>query len=616
MVESRCRAATWGVLVSVLAVCLLAPRAGDALDLRVQARSQLTLQVRTAGTHLLISGELRDELGQPLPQREVRLEVVRRSDDVVEATQVADTNRSGVYESRAEVPPGDYEVRAVFEATPHVTSAQAKGTVRVEGKPVDLQVRGPSLVRSGAESVPIRIRASVEGRGISLPVEVQVDNGTEHRMRVDDRGRGRVDVADWLSAGANRISVIAPGGPHRPEARQEFEVRVADAVEVEASLEAVFERLQRGAAVTGQVRAEGQPVPETAVEVRLVRANSGAEEASESEETEPLRRSGRTDEEGQFHLFFPRNELPDGEWRARVQVRPDIGASWVRDVGTLEIDRTLSRIVVDGAAGLAILAVLFVAGREGWRVLREKLDAIRRERRRTERRRQAFEEEATLEPVSMPEEAVDEEGGGLQHRVRGQVWDSWRDEPVEGAAIEGRRSGEEEPARRSTTGSEGRFGFDELDDGDWELVVEAEYFVRGRLSFEIPHDGSLDPCRFELVPVPLKIRRLYQSLIEMAAGDDLWGELSPREIRETVERVLDAAPAGAQKGPNVRFSERIRAIASGEAGELETGQEYLETLTELVEETYFGPRQYGEATWQLARRIAVELREEMHERVG
>jgi hypothetical protein len=187
---------------------------------------------------------------------------------------------------------------------------------------------------------------------------------------------------------------------------------------------------------------------------------------------------------------------------------------------------------------------------------------------------------------------------------------------VADGSIEFRPDGREKPAMSSRTDDEGRFACEHLDEGDWELVVEADYFVRGRFGFEIPHDGSLDPCRFELVPVPLKIRRLYQSLTEMAAGDDLWGELSPREIRETVERVLDAAPAGARDEPNVRFSERVRAIASGEAGDLESGRDYLRAFTGLVEETYFGPRDYGEATWQLARRIAVELREETHDRVG
>jgi len=611
-VESRGRLASWAGCAVVLVAWLIPAIPAGALDLRVQGRSQLTVDVRTAGTQLLVSGSLRDDLGQSLPHRKVRVELERSSRERVEEASTAETNRDGEYRVRLEVPPGEYTVRATFEPTPHLRGARAEGSVRAEREPVDLEVRGASFVRSGVRSVPLRMRATVEGNGVRVPLEVRAPGGSLE-LQTDDRGRAQIDVARLLGEGSNRVRVVAPEGRYRDSASVSHRVRVAETVAVDASLEAVFDRLQRGAAVTGIVRSGGAPVPDAGVEVELYRERAEGARGEGESTAEPLQQSGRTGDDGSFRLFFSRNELPDGEWSGRVRVRPDTGDAWVRDLGVLRIDRTLSRMVVDGAAGLALLAVLFVLGREGWRLLSEKLAERRRERDRIERRRRAFQEEERLEPVSVPDlhdEAADEQ---VLDRVRGQVWDGWRSASVEGARVDVRGPGEElEESTR--TDDRGRFAFDDLGSGAWELVIEADYYVRGRFEFELPHDGSLDSCRFELVPVPLKIRRLYQSLVEAAAGDDLWGELSPREIQKTIRGVLGEVSTESE-GPDEAFSERLRAISEGRDGDLNSGREYLETLTDLVEETYFGPRRYGEATWRVAREVAVELQETIDDRV-
>ncbi|MFB6371821.1 MAG: hypothetical protein ABEN55_01595, partial [Bradymonadaceae bacterium] len=314
-----------------------------------------------------------------------------------------------------------------------------------------------------------------------------------------------------------------------------------------------------------------------------------------------------------FHLFFSRDRLSDGEWRAALRIEPDVGADVDKQVGTFEIDRSFSRMVINGAAALAVLVLLLVVGREAWVAIARKLEEWERQRAETERRRRAFEEEETLEAIPVDAEPPADIDAADRRRLGGRVWDGWDDGSVDGATLRLHPAGDSEADREETSDPDGRFGFGELERGDWELVISARYYVRGRFSFEIPHEGSLVNCRFELVPVPLKIRRLYQSLIELAQGEDLWGRLSPREIRSAVAGALEEHPRPPEASSETAraFVRRIRELLEEDGESLHAPIDYLEALTDIVQETYFGPRRYDETTWELAREIALRLREEL-----
>lgn len=625
MVTSGRRKLEWCVSWAGLCLVLFSAATASSLDLRVQGRSKLSSELRAAGTKLLVSGQLRDDLEQPLPHREIEIAVLGDVTREEVAGRSVETDSRGRYSARFDLEPGEYLVRSSFEATPHVVGTQTERTIQLLPQPVDLQVRGPALVRPTGGAVEIQVRAELGGVGVSLPTEIRRAESGVLREDLDENGRGRIDVSSLLQPGMNQIRVRIPGDSYREPVEEPVQIRLADSLSVEASVESVFERFQRGAAVSGRVVSDGEPVPNARVLATLHRRegdsdrtggalrSSTSEGAEESDgERSQFEQSGRTGEDGSFDLLFNREELIDGEWRARLQVQPDLGDSLEREVGTVEIDRTFSRIVVYGAAGVALLAVLLLLLRESWRVVRRKLEMWRRQNAASEKRRQAFEEEATLEAVPVTEETRDGDDPGESDAVRGQVWDVWRERPVEGARVTLHENSGGEGGERSRTGSGGYFRFDDLDSGGWELVIEAEYFVRGRFSFEVPHDGRLDPCRFELLPVPLKIRRLYQSLVELAHGEDLWGRLPPSEIRETVSRVLDATPS-ARTDNETPFLRSVRTIADGEFEGLDSPREYLDLLTGLVEETYFGPRDYGEKTWRIARTIALELREKLED---
>ncbi len=599
------------ILVAIGFVCVGSAPA-DALDVRVQGRSELDARVVTAGTRIIVRGHLRDDLGKPLPQRTVGATLFEAEDDRRIEGRAVETDRRGEFEVPIDVVPGRYRVALNFESTTHVTGTVFEETVEVERAPVELSVRAPQLVHGQEGAVELRVSASIEGVGMALPVEITLPSGETLERRLDDGGRASVDVSGKLEPGGNRLRVTVPADGPREATTQTVAIRRVETMTVEASVAPVFERLQRGAAVDGAVRSREGPIGGVDVEATLVPVGGeGAERARRDGGEGSGRLVERTESDGQgrFHLFFGRENLPDGEWGATVRLSPEVGPAVERTVGTFTIDRSWSRWVVNGAAGLAVLVLLLVAGREVWVVIRAGLEKRRRRQEESRRRQRAFDEEETLQAI--PVASGPEDGEEVDRdRVAGTVWDGWKEQPVGGARVEVWSAEGDTPDAVEQTDAQGRFVFEDLEAGERELVVSATYYVRGRYAFEIPHSGALAGCRFDLVPVPLKIRRLYQSLVELARGEDLWGEMSPREIRGIVVGVLEARPDGPEEGTegSEAFAARVRDVLAGDE-QPETPVELLEALTDIVEETYFGPRRYDEKTWQLARRIALRLRE-------
>ncbi len=600
-------------LVAAAVALMVEPESAEGLDVRVQGRSELDARVVTAGTRIIVQGKLRDDLGKPLPQRTVGIALFEGDSDQRIEGRGVQTDRRGEFRVPFEVMPGGYRVTLRFESTSHVTGTVFEETVEVDRQPVSLDVRNPELVHGEGASVQLDVSASIEGVGVGLPVELHHDGEVVAEETLDDNGRGTLDVTRWLEAGTNAFQVTVPPGGPREEASTSVEIRRVDGMSVDAEVAPVFERLQRGAAVDGVVRGDEEAIEGLRVQATLTPVDKleGVDrENKQATESGELVGTAETDGEGRFHIFYGRENLPDGDWEASVRITPEVGAAIERDVGTFTIDRSFSRLVINGAMGLAALVLLLVAGREVWEVVRAKLEEMRRHRERTRRRERAFDEEETLEAVPLEPDTVQEAEAG-DRRLRGYVWDGLDETRVDGGRLELRASGSEEAIDVERTDARGEFDFDELPDGAFELVITADHYVRGRFAFEIPHDGALAHCRFELVPVPLKIRRLYQSLIELARGEDLWGELSPREIRTVVVGAMETRDADRGGGEGAdRFVRRVRRLLEGDE-QPATPREFLEALTDIVEETYFGPRRYDEETWRLARRIALRLREEL-----
>jgi hypothetical protein len=259
---------------------------------------------------------------------------------------------------------------------------------------------------------------------------------------------------------------------------------------------------------------------------------------------------------------------------------------------------------------------LAAVGREAWGPLTRWLEERRTSRQRREARENAFKQQEDVDVSAWHDEGSDPPADPGSIGVGGVVWDPWRSTPVAGATVTLESDGESESTHHITADDAGRFELAEVSEGSWTLRLNAPGFVEATGQIRLPHDGEYSGARFDLVAVPLKIRRMYQALIEYAEGRDLWGSLSPREIEASVQSVLgstmertDERDAASKGG----LDRRLRTWLDDGVDDLETSADYLRALTDIVEETYYSNREYREETWHLARHIAVELRDAIEE---
>lgn len=584
----------------------------SALEIRVRAQGQLAASASAAGTLVQVGGSLTDEVGHGLPQRPIELRFVDEATGEVVADERVFTGRGGGFEAWRELAPGRWRVDVVFPGSEHVTSARVTRLVETVPAEVELSVRAPGFIRGEPRIVPFKIRARIGDVGLEGRAEVYVNGARLSSVELDQFGRATADVAPALATGINSVEARIPASRYRSRATAQTSVRVSETVGVEARLEEVFERLERGLAVVGHVYDDEGLIPNARVEVNLVLVQAAdADERLPADADEDYVQTTQTGEDGSFRVFFPGEDLPDGIWQAEVQVVPDLGGPVRAQVEQLELDRTASRWTLNALGILGLLAGLALLGQRAWRIGLIWFAEWRRRRELMRREEQAFAEEERLVPEVLPAEA----GGSHRDRaattVGGLVWDVWRERPITDARLSV-VGGDGQPVRTTASDGAGRFALQDLPPGRHEIVIEADGFVPARMDAKIPHDGDLARVRLSLVAVPLKIRRLYQSVVATLEGEDLWGRLSPREIeRVLLEVAIEVDRAAARQGVDSQFVERLRR-------RLETSddldpQALVAVMTAIVEETYFSGRTYGEDVWRLAREVALRLRDRLGE---
>lgn len=633
--------AAWLAGVCLFALCASwSPRA-EAIEVRVRAKSALDATVTAAGTLVHVSGSLRDDLDRGLPQRKVRIFFVDQTDGATptpDLSEVVYTDRRGAFGVSRELDPGQWKVAVRFDETEHVTASTVSKSIVVRPAPVDLRIQVPPRVVGKVDAVPVRIRATVAGVGLAEAARVEVNGENAAQVRLDQFGRASVDIASNLTPGINDVSVVIPSGRHRKRAEKGADVRVSDRLAPEARLEEVVERFERGLRVEGKVEDQLGPVRDMRVAVRISRRGARADDSARDGQSAPSAaadgldgRDGRhgrkdkdapyerfvtTDMRGRFSAFFAGDDLEDGIWEATVTVVPDVGREVSVSTEPVELDRATSRWILDALGVLALLGGVGLVLQRFWQVIRAYVDRRRRKRDARERAEAAVRDTEQIAPERLPEELAPVDEAPSRTRLSGLVWDVWKSRPVPGAELIVRSAdGAEVLVRRAgsaDTQRPGAFRIDELEAGAYALEVRADGFVPGHLEFRVPHRGRLSNTRLNLVAVPLKIRRLYQSLVERLEGEKLWGRLSPRQIEETLVEAQGASAPQADTAARRAFVDTLRRrLAEGDA-EM-SGDELVAMMTAVVEETYFSARTFDISVFHLARDIAERLRRRAEE---
>jgi hypothetical protein len=613
------------VVVCAVVVCAGLSATAVGLEVRVRANSTLDASVTAAGTLVRVAGSLRDELDRGLAQR--KIDVYFRHTETGETlrpdgTSELYTDRRGGFSISRELDPGPWRVTVRFAETEHVTASRVTESVDVAPAPVDLRVQCPERVIGTVASVPVHFRASAAGIGLQATTPVQVNGVLIGQETLDQFGRGSFDIAGALKAGINTVVVQVPSTRHQEAAEARKQVRVSPSVDVQAQFSEVLERFQRGLAVEGQMSDELGPLPGVRVAVLIRR--DGASVGSSDDSRARFERFVTTGKDGTFRAFYAADDLGDGTWRAQTTVMPEIGADVSVPTESVELDRTTSRWVLNALGVLALIGGLLLVLQRLWQVIATYLARRRRQRESKKRSQKALLDTEVLNVDSLEADQEPVEINPDRSRLSGIVWDIWKMRPVADAELLVSNP-EGEPVRRSRTSSAstiqepghrprrpGAFILDGLEHGSYTLEISAEGYMVGTLDFRLPHRGKLNNMRLDLVAVPLKIRRLYQSLVETLDGQDLWGRLSPREIEATLIELADRASEDvdhpAQRAFLKSLERRLR-----EAREALDADDLVAMMTAVVEETYFSGRSFDRSVWELARDIALELRTRFEE---
>jgi|GEM_PF-2248761 len=633
-----------------MAALFLFSSSAESLEINIRAYSELQVSVSAAGTMVRVRGTLRDRQGNGLGQRAIAVNFRNLDstpnraplDTVPDASAQVFTERGGVFRVHRELMPGRWGVEVAFEETPNLSGDRFSTTVDLRELPVALSLHIPSFVVAPNSAIPVRVQATVEGVGLPEDAEVLLDDILVGAVELDQFGRGTIHLEAPIPGGLHEVRARLSNPRYSQTEPVRERLRVSENIDLQAEIQEVLERLRRGLIVRGRVRDQLGELEAVRVSVELFQKRSPSDLIRDAnrlskdaqDPTSRPRLSVKTDANGEFVAFFPSTDLTDGLWSARVEVVPDAGAATSIEAETLRLDRKVSRWVLNVLAVLGLLGGVGLLIQRFWQVISTYLGERKRKRASRSRAERARDEVEYLEVTSLdpalPSEAVVELSRTL---LAGVVWDTWKQRPVSQAEMLIFKAGDDTPLRTHRIEAPapgqparhpGAFRIDDLPKGRYELTLSAAGFTPSRLDFGLPHDGRLGNIRLSMIAIPLKIRRLYQSLGESLKGQDLWGTLSLQEIDEALQAVLRESAQDAILDPNLADSSASAAFVSALKRHLRrgdalpesasdsqlTGEQLMALMTAVVEETYFSGRIFDDAVWQLARRLAERIREQ------
>ena len=518
-------------------VLWLAP--ASALEVSIRGESDLRWDVERLGTAVWVEAQLVDDVGEPLPQREIALRLLGEQGVVDEMAEHTDFH--GRIEGLLEGKEGAHRLQARFDGSHHVSGTEREMEFTLERRPADITLEVPRWAWREQSSIPLQAHISIDGVGWPGYATVWVEGREVASMGLDHLGRGELDLGPYLSAGEQQVEVSISQASGGEIGRERASVRVVDEVDIDGQVEEVFERQRRGVMLQAVI-SDGQEGLE-GVEASLIweGPDGRVEEGVES------------DRRGGVEAFFDEGRFGEGPYRARVEVELGEGQPVVWEGESR-----------DGASGVEGRWLQFLA----WAVLfagmawasAQTLSVLGARRRGGDREEAKPLGEAPGESVEPLNDGVKESistEGGDRSGWRLVAWDAWRGEGIDGA-----KYWIDEQAQ--VVNGQGALAIDEEEAPGWSVRVEAPGFMsRDLTAQDVPTRGLV---RVNMVPVPLEVQRRFRELARRMGHGDRWGDLTPREWgRRLADEEL-----------------------TGEA------QQRLEQLVEVVEKTNFSAHDYDE----------------------
>ncbi|HEY8431279.1 MAG TPA: carboxypeptidase regulatory-like domain-containing protein, partial [Sandaracinaceae bacterium] len=450
-----------------------------------------------------VTATLRDDLGQPLPDRPVEVQV-REPGGRSLGTRRASTDTAGAARVTFPLETGRYEIVARW------LGDDGYDAVHVQ-QPIDLDlayVRLAVVVGGGGRldldepSHEVEVRASSAEGGAGLTVEVRDELDRElARATTDARGTARIAIASETLGppAAGRLVVRTPGDARR--ARAQTEVPIVRFRTTHLELEAAAERIVRGerVSVSGRLFDSQGPIPRRAVGLFA----DGAHVATLL-----------TDDEGRFAREL---ELDADDGVVEVSARFASDAPWRTSASSAPV-----AIAIEGAGSTPwpwlaapMIACALALGLLGRRARRAAPERPRRE-------------PSIAPPGIAPARAATL--GAQQRDVAGRVLDADEGTPIASATVRLREVSLASEVRAETD-AEGRFALARLEGEAWTIEVTAPGYERITGSVRVPHRGQWSAMTVRLRSLRELALRKYRPVAEaLAPQPQWWAFWTPHEL--------------------------------------------------------------------------------------
>jgi len=214
-----------------MALLLLAPmRVGAQPRVIVKAETRIELGTDRREDRIILSGALRDDLGNDLPDREVEVRLSRAGTRESILRERVRTDDDGRFAIEAFVTTGDYELRATFEGDTHHEANGVLRTIDLDRADVRLSVTVPNGGQLDLDEPThvIRVRADSDtGRhgGIEIALVAEFDHELAIGTTGED-GRVRFEIASegLGEPGAGRLKARSRPDADRAEAQTEVPI--------------------------------------------------------------------------------------------------------------------------------------------------------------------------------------------------------------------------------------------------------------------------------------------------------------------------------------------------------------------------------------------------------
>ena len=522
---------------------------------RVRAETRIELRTEQDGEHVQVRGVLRDDLGTPLPGRDIALRV--RAPRGTADVRRARTGEDGSFVVPLTLPEGTHDLIASFPGDPTHDGVEVERRIDRTRADVRLEV----LVADGGRldldqarhAVVVRARSAAGGAGLDVELRDELDR-TLAMSGTDASGRARFTIdSETLGApGAGRLKARSRADDRRAEAQTE--VPIVRFRTTALTLEASPRRTEREGRVrfTGTLSDRAGPVSDKAIGL-----------FAQDQHVATV----KTDGDGRYEAAVAAPAV-EGPWTLQARFESDSpGRSSTRSSPvTVRVDTPAA------PSWVWLLVPLLLATLASFVLARRSPPSPTRAERVTPPPPAGFSTASrkSRRPGVIP--------------IAGRVVDHRDEEPVGHATITLlRQDGEEESYRAD---AQGRFTIASPPAGQHRLRVSAGGYAAEEANIEIPHRGDLSDLRVRLESLRERALAPFRKLaLAMLGSPRAWPTTTNREV----VRFARQAPSPALR----ELSHRVEQAYYDEEPPTPEDVDTIEAIARRVEEGWTSPRDPG-----------------------